>query len=115
MSGNDHTGRLPRIYPFAVAVFAFVTAFWLSFATMLVGFPDSSFTELDRAELPLVSAFNWISLAVAAWCVCLGLAASRYRVRTAFFMTCALYAAVILASLLFDLFFRATLMDGKGG
>lgn len=115
MSGDDNMRKLSRRYPFGVAVIALATALWLVVANMYVGFPDSSYTDLDRAELPLVSVFNWISIAVASWCICLGAATGQWQVRRAFFYTCALYAAVIFLSLLLDLFFRATLFDGRGG
>jgi hypothetical protein len=41
--------------------------------------------------------------------------AGQWQVRKAFFYACAFYGAVIFVSLLLDLFFRATLFDGRGG
>jgi hypothetical protein len=88
---------------------------WLALSTMLDGFPDGYRSELDRAEDQLVVVFNWISLAMTVWCLCLGVVAGRRAIRKPFLYACALYAAVIFVSLLVDLFFRATLMDSRGG
>jgi hypothetical protein len=106
---------LARRYPFGIAVAVFILRIWLGLSTMLDGFPDGYMSELDRAEDQLVVVFNWISLAMAVWSLCLGVAAGRREIRKQFLYACALYSAVIFVSLLIDLYFRATLMDSRGG
>jgi hypothetical protein len=115
MTETADRNRLARRYPFGVAILCLALAFWLSLNTMFDGFPDHYMSDLDAAEDQLVVIFNWISIAMAAWCVCLGVVAGRCEVRKPFLYACALYSAVIFVSLLIDLHFRATLMDSRGG
>jgi hypothetical protein len=107
--------RLARRYPFGVAVLCLALAFWLSLNTMLDGFPDHYMSTLDAAEDQLVGVFNWISVAMAAWCMGLGIVAGRVEIRKPFFYVGTFYVAVIVVSLLIDMYFRATLMDSRGG
>jgi uncharacterized membrane protein len=74
--------RLARRYPFGLAVLILALFFWLSLNIMLDGFPDGYISDLGRAEHRLIDIFDSISLAMAAWCVLLGVAAGRLNVRT---------------------------------
>jgi hypothetical protein len=107
--------RLARRYPFGVAVAVFALVVWLDLGIMLDGFPDGFMSDLDRAEHGLTVVFDRIGLAMVFWCMCLGVVAGRWDVRKLFLYACALYSAVIFVSLLIDLYFRATLMDSRGG
>ncbi len=115
MGDDKSTKRLPRRYPFGLAVLAFALFFWLSLNFMLVGFPDRFMSELDTAEVQLVDIFNRISLVMALWCFGLGIAAGRWEIRKPFIFTCAVYAAVIIVSLAIDQYFRTHLMGSTGG
>jgi hypothetical protein len=114
MTEDGGSKRLARSYPFGLAVLVLALFFWSSLSLALVGFPDRFMSDLDEAEVPLFGVFNWISLAMALWCICLGIAAGRWKIRKPFFYACAFYSAAGVVTLLIDLFCRATLIDGKG-
>ena len=114
-SGQQAGERIARRYPFGLAIFIFLLAFWLSFTNSLVGFPDGHLTDLDEAEQPLIAVFNWISIVIGLWLIVLGLAAHGLKVRKPYLYTLLLYALIIVVTLLIDTYFHGTLMDGRGG
>jgi hypothetical protein len=103
-----------RLCAFAMALLAFLLPVYLygEFIWM-AGFWDGFISELQRAEIPLFTAFNWLSLLLSAWFVYLGIIAGRNDIARPLLYSCLLYFAVAIVVGI-DQHFRSTLMDDKG-
>jgi hypothetical protein len=108
--------KVRPIVPMCLAILMFALTVHLYMKSVfLLGFPDGFIAELDGAEATLVTVFNWITILMALWFIYLGIVAFRRDIRKRFFISCAIYSAVIAVSVAVDLYFRAHLTDSAGG
>jgi hypothetical protein len=107
---------MSRRYPFGAALLAFLIPTYLCIEFIyMAGFWDGFISELQRAEIPLFSAFNWLSLAMSAWFIVLGVMAGRKDIGRLLFGSCVFYVAIIVVVFGIDQYFRTALMDDSGG
>ena len=105
-----------RLYPFGAALLAFLIPAYLYMEFIyMAGFWDGFISELQRAEIPLFTAFNWLSLLMSAWFVFLGMIAGRKDIGRLLFGSCLLYVAVIVVVFGIDQYFHTALTDDSGG
>ena len=65
--------KMSRLYPFGMALLAFLIPAYLYMEFIyMAGFWDGFISELQRAEISLFTALNWLSLAMSAWFAFLG-------------------------------------------
>jgi hypothetical protein len=107
---------LKRVFSLCLGIAVIGIALWLYVSyVMFAGFPDSFFTELDQAELPLIMAFNWFSVLIGLWFLYLALLSHSKDVGMRLVWSLGAYAAIALAALALDYYFRLHLMDAAGG
>jgi hypothetical protein len=111
----DKTAKLNPLFPLGLALLSFALAVYAALTAMMFGFPDSSMTELQRAEEPLYLWFNRLCVAAAFWFLYLLAAAFRNPVRRRFIYSCALYLTLVAAWAVIDAYLQATLDNGIGG
>jgi len=108
--------RIRRRYPFGLALFALLVAFYLwSQFIYMAGFWDGFISDLQRAEIPLFGLFNRLSLLMSCWFVFLGFMARRRDITTLFFYSCVIYLLLVLFVVEIDQNYRAYLFDDRGG
>jgi len=81
----------------------------------LLGFPDGGLTELDRARIPLHSAFIGLSILCGLCSLYLAAAESDRRRNLGVRAVLLLYLVIGLATLLIDLHLSSYLDGGTGG